>query len=157
MDSHEVAVKLVLFISSSFSNGQRTTDIPMALYSYAVPFSGRITHALRGAVDQDSLLAYLCSYSKEILKICTSSMPIHVAISDITRKGNVLDFSKILTRSKQTQEKCVFLNEETMQSIKLNLETVGKTWPLMKSHCTQVVQNMLRYSLFVFWSLGSPK
>ncbi|CAL9191146.1 protein SIEL-like [Musa acuminata AAA Group] len=144
LDSHEVAAKLVLFISSSFSNGQRTTDIPMALYSYAVPFSGRITHALRGAVDQDSLLAYLCSYSKEIHKICTSSMPIHVAISDITRKGNVLDFSKILTRSEQTQEKCVFLNEETMQSIKLNLETVGKTWPLMKSHCTQVVQNMLR-------------
>ncbi|CAL9119646.1 unnamed protein product [Musa textilis] len=144
LDSHEVAAKLVLFISSSFSCGQRTTDIPMALYSYAVPFSGRIARALSGAVDQDSLLAYLCSHSKKIHKICTSSMPIHIAISDITRKGNVLDFSEILTCSKQTQEKRVFLNEETMQSIKLNLETVRKTWPLMKSHCTQVVQNMLR-------------
>ncbi|URE08821.1 integrator complex subunit 4 [Musa troglodytarum] len=144
LDSHEVAAKLVLFISSSFSSGQRTTDIPMALYSYAVPFSGRIARALSGAVDQDSLLAYLCSHSKKIHKICTSSMPIHIAISDITRKGNVLDFSEILTCSEQTQEKCVFLNEETMQSIKLNLETVRKTWPLMKSHCTQVVQNMLR-------------
>ncbi|KAJ8476741.1 hypothetical protein OPV22_020468 [Ensete ventricosum] len=144
LDSNEVAAKLVLFISSSFSNGQRATDIPMALYSYAVPFSGRFARALRGAVDQDSLLVYLCSHSKKIHKICTSLMPIHIAISDITCKRNVLDFSEILTCSEQTQEKCVFLNEETMQSIKLNLETVRKTWPLMKSHCTQVVQNMLR-------------
>ncbi|WOL01941.1 protein SIEL isoform X3 [Canna indica] len=144
LDSLGVAAKLVLFISSSFSNGQHTTDIPKALFSYAIPFSGKIAHAFKGSISQDTLLAYLFSHSKEVDKKSSSSMPVHFATSDVTCKGIMTDFNELLACPNQPENKGELLNEEIMQSIRLNLKRVDEAWLLIKSHCTHEVQNMLR-------------
>lgn len=148
LDSPGVAAKIVLIISSSFFNEQRTTDIPTVLFSYAIPLCGRIASALRGAISQDSLVAYLCSQSKEVNKLYDSSVPVDFTMFDFAFKGNTMDFSEILTFTEQLQDSSELLNDEIMHSIKLNLKTINEAWPLIKSHQLHKVRSLLRYSLF---------
>ncbi|XP_042419054.1 protein SIEL-like [Zingiber officinale] len=144
LDSPGAAAKLVLIISSSFFNEQRTTDIPAVLFSYAVPLCGRIASALRGAISQDSLVAYLCSQSKEVNKLYSSAGPVDFTMFDFAFKGNTLDFSEIVTFPEQLQDSSELLNDEIMHSIKLNLKTIGEAWPLIKSHQLHKVRSLLR-------------
>lgn len=67
-DNRRIAGLLVLAISAPLSPQQHKCLIPPRIFSYAVTMLGRISHALRDIVDQDTLLVYLshCSRSDVI-------------------------------------------------------------------------------------------
>ncbi|KAM1597902.1 hypothetical protein PS2_032759 [Malus domestica] len=62
-DSMRVAGLLVLAISAPVSD-ERDCNIPPAIFSYAVTYLGRISHALSDIINQNSLLDYLSQCSR---------------------------------------------------------------------------------------------
>lgn len=156
LDSPEVAAKLVLSILSSFFNHQRAFDMPAVIYSYAIPFLGRISNALRGAVNQDALLTFLCNHSgipfsatslksKDADDTCNSSLLLVHTISENKREEDVLDLDEISRFHEASNNKGHCITEQLMQSISCTLRTVGEAWSLIKLECVSEAQKILRY------------
>ncbi|XP_072976272.1 protein SIEL isoform X2 [Typha angustifolia] len=155
LDSHRVAAVLVLSISLPFADENFACDIPRVIFSYAIPLLGRISFALRGVIDQDSVLAHLCRHSgmpfldktlglKEAGQICSSSLPVCSIASKVSNKETVSHMGEILKHPEQSRQEDEYLNEEFMRPMELILETVGETWPLTKSYSTYEVRRTLR-------------
>ncbi|RVW63798.1 Protein SIEL [Vitis vinifera] len=58
---------LVLAISAPLSEAQKVCSIPSRIFSYAVTLLGRISHALKDVMNQNTLLAYLSHCSKSTI------------------------------------------------------------------------------------------
>lgn len=173
LDCPQVAVLLVLAVSSSFSDEQCTRDLPATIFAQTVPLFNKISHSLGGGMDSDLLLTYLfhhsemafpansikskevellphiveeviSNYKKRTDLICSFSWPVSIEISESSLKENLSGLSEASAYLEHSKQVRECLAEEKTQSIKLILKSVKEIWPLMQSHCTYKVRRMLR-------------
>ncbi|KAF9597496.1 hypothetical protein IFM89_019023 [Coptis chinensis] len=171
-DKSRVAAILVLAIAASLSHEQHTKTIPIRIFTYAVPFLGRISPSLRDVISQDTLFAYLshCSRSahppiaetfgqeeqipsvdghipnqsiKDIIDQVSSSSQIICGTSGSQYQDNLLDLKHTILVP-EYQPKLNSNQKEATSAIVFVLRTVAATWPLIKSGSIDEIQRTLR-------------
>ena len=157
-----VAALLMLAISVPFSEVQKVCSIPPRIFSYAVTRLGRISHALKDVMDQNTLLAYLSHCSKSTMVdnsesyftmiegdtpnscidvISPAGMPLQQGASENENQKR-LEPRKLATTVLNCQlEVC----SELMKSIELILLKINDIWVLVRKGCMAEVLRMLRF------------
>ncbi|KAI3839356.1 hypothetical protein MKX03_005872 [Papaver bracteatum] len=168
-DNPRVAAILVLAISAPLSHERLACSIPTKVFSYAIPFLGRIAVSLKDCATQDALLAYLYKFSKVTRVPGTESsveddvsggmLPLHnideifnqvLPLQQICDGASEDQFQNDLRDLRETtfslshQRKVIFTDEEAVKNVNLILRTVAATWQLIKSGFTDEVQKTLR-------------
>ncbi|XP_058091144.1 protein SIEL isoform X4 [Magnolia sinica] len=171
LDRPRVAALLVLIIAAPFSNEQLVYGIPTRLFSYAVPFLGRISSSLEDVINRDSLLAYLFSCSKsnaapnseegenflhgvercylnhnskkKTSQIDGSLQQVSDGASEVHFQDSLSDLRQVSGPPEAFQQKAAILYEAT-HVVKLILKTVADAWPLIKLGFTEEVLRILR-------------
>ncbi|MCL7029626.1 hypothetical protein MKW94_020259 [Papaver nudicaule] len=171
-DNPRVAAILVLAISAPLTHERLACSIPTKVFSYAIPFVGRIAFSLRDSVTQDTLLAYLYKFSRithipgtessiedDPSPVAGGKLPLHnideifnrvLPLQQISNEASEDQFQKDLRDIRQTtfppthQRKVIFTDEEAEKSITLILKMVAATWQLIKSGLIDEVQKTLR-------------
>ncbi|KAI3908438.1 hypothetical protein MKW92_012632 [Papaver armeniacum] len=168
-DNPRLAATLVLSISAPLSHEHVACSIPTKVFSYAIPFLGRISVSLKDCATQDALLAYLYKFSKVTHVPGTESsvedyvsggkLSLHnideifnqvLPLQQICDGASENQFQNDLRDLRQTtfslshQRKVIFTDEEAEKNVNLILRTVAATWQLIKSGFTDEVRKTLR-------------
>ncbi|KAK9102154.1 hypothetical protein Sjap_019408 [Stephania japonica] len=169
LDQARIVAMLILAISASASHKQSVNQISAKMFSYAIPFLGRVAHALRDASNQDDLLSYLCCHSK-FVPLFTPVKEAEVAPSFAEESSTMNDKERINQEVTLMQSSCyresLFKNnlrdtrdfipaqecrnkvdnmhEEAIYTVKLILRVVAETWPLIKSGFTEEARQTSR-------------
>ncbi|KAI3967639.1 hypothetical protein MKW92_040372 [Papaver armeniacum] len=168
-DNPRLAATLVLSISAPLSHEHLACSIPTKVFSYAIPFLGRISVSLKDCATQDALLAYLYKFSKVTHVPGTESsvedyvsggkLPLHnideifnqvLPLQQICDGASENQFQNDLRDLRKTtfslshQRKVIFTDEEAEKNVNLILRTVAATWQLIKSGFTDEVRKTLR-------------
>ncbi|XP_004305102.1 PREDICTED: uncharacterized protein LOC101305200 [Fragaria vesca subsp. vesca] len=143
-DNVRVVALLVLAISAPLSQ-ERNCSIPASIFSYAVTYLGRISHALSDIIHQDGLLNYLsqCSRSPGPYDIefdfRLRGLPGSIAMPLPQKQGGT---SEILSPTvKEPREAGTALVEHSLdvqvtKSINVVLEKVKDIWPFVQAGYT---------------------
>ncbi|EOY07059.1 ARM repeat superfamily protein, putative isoform 1 [Theobroma cacao] len=167
-DSTRVAAFLVLAISVPLSHEKDARGVPPRIFSYAVTWLGRISHALSDLMSQETLLAYLseCSRSsiisladfkiKDALPTVEGDMPSHLC-SDVgspvriplwQQDGETSDHhhTKLWSLGKSATHAEYELGEhdELRKSLNLIFRKVKDLWPLVQLGCTNEALKAIR-------------
>ncbi|KAI3910818.1 hypothetical protein MKW92_009833 [Papaver armeniacum] len=143
-------------------------SIPTKVFSYAIPFLGRIAISLKDCATQDALLAYLYKFSKithvpasvedDLFPVAGGKLPLHnideifnqvLPLQQICDGASEDQFQNDMRDLRQTtfplshQRKVIF-TDEAEKNVNLILRTVAATWQLIKSGFTDEVQKTLR-------------
>ncbi|KAI3989388.1 hypothetical protein MKX01_016588 [Papaver californicum] len=171
-DNPRVAAILVLAISAPLTHERLTCSIPAKVFSYAIPFLGRIAFSLRDCATQDTILAYLYKFSKithvpvsessvedDLFPVAGGKLLLHnideifnrvLPLQQISNAASEDQFQNDLRDLRQTtyplshQRKVIFSDEEAEKNINLILRMVAATWQLIKSGFIDEVQKTLR-------------
>ncbi|XP_026396320.1 protein SIEL-like isoform X1 [Papaver somniferum] len=163
-DNPRVAAILVLAIHERLA-----CSIPTKVFSYAIPFLGRIVISLKDCATQDALLAYLYKFSKithvpasvedDLFHVAGGKLPLHnideifnqvLPLQQICGGASEDQFQNDMRDLRQTtfplshQWKVIFTDEEAEKNVNLILRTVAATWQLIKSGFTDEVQKTSR-------------
>ena len=155
-----MALLLMLTVSLCFLHKKLTSDVPAAIFSYAITILGRISRSLRGIIDQDALLA--CLFHRNRMRYsCTQlefnkdellPLAIEGTLPDNRKHGEQTSGSLspiccdesmlgVSLKSNPTEpfQRKMSSCEELRHSVMLILERVAETWPLIQSgHVTEV-------------------
>ncbi|OVA17210.1 hypothetical protein BVC80_1837g4 [Macleaya cordata] len=172
-DNARVAAILVLAISAPLMHKRDLCTIPTRVFSYAVPFLGRISHSIGDVVTQDTLLAYLSQCSRFspspdaessiednlFLPVAGGKLPIHnideiinqvrplwqisYGTSEMHFQNNLLNLSQT-TSAQVHQRNMTSMHVEAEKSLNIILTAVAETWPFIKSGFTDEVRKTLR-------------
>ncbi|RWR82039.1 protein SIEL isoform X1 [Cinnamomum micranthum f. kanehirae] len=162
LDRPRIAALLVLAIAAPFSSGQLIHDIPSQIFSYTIPFLGRIACSLEDVIHRDVLLAYLCHCASQKMKDaefllhaiegsspnCTMKKGSLQQVDDgtlETLQNNLLELKKVLVPIEEYHQNMALEHGELLHVIKLILRAAADTWPLIKSRCTEEVLRTLRF------------
>ncbi|KAI3916408.1 hypothetical protein MKW92_029014 [Papaver armeniacum] len=171
-DHPRVAAILVLAISAPLTHERLACSIPAKVFSYAIPFLGRIAVSLKDCAAQDTLFAYVYKFSKitpvpgtksfvhdDIFPVAGGKLPLHnideifnqvLPLQQICDGASEDQFQNDLRDLRQTtfhlshQQKVIFTDEEAEKNVNLILRTVAATWQLIQSGFTDEVQKTLR-------------
>ncbi|KAI3882019.1 hypothetical protein MKW92_050080 [Papaver armeniacum] len=156
-DNPRLAATLVLSISAPLSHEHVACSIPTKVFSYAIPFLGRISVSLKDCATQDALLAYLYKFSKVTHVPGTES-----SVEDYVSGGKLSlhNIDEIFNQVLPLQQICDGASENQFQNdlrdlsdfhgrggrenVNLILRTVAATWQLIKSGFTDEVRKTLR-------------
>ncbi|XP_010248865.1 PREDICTED: protein SIEL isoform X2 [Nelumbo nucifera] len=164
-DSANVAALLVLAISVPLSHEHSACNIPLRIFSYGLPFLGRISRSLSDSTNRDAILAYLFHCSGSILPLVTElnfrgnelvlpvaegggpshsdhegANPLEVFLQQISNCGNSSDAQSMYVPSHASTE----FEEWVTVSVKRIFKVVAETWPYIQSGCTTEVLRTLR-------------
>ncbi|KAK9159201.1 hypothetical protein Scep_005775 [Stephania cephalantha] len=170
LDQARVVAMLILAISASVSLKHSVNRISARMFSYAIPFLGRIAHAFRDASNQDNLLSYLCYHSK-FVPLFTPVKEAEFAPSfteesttmnsdkgrinqEVTLmesscyreslfKNNLRDTTDPIP-AQECRNKVDNMHEEAIYTVKLILRVAAENWPLIKSGFTEEARQTLR-------------
>ncbi|GAV76894.1 Cnd1 domain-containing protein, partial [Cephalotus follicularis] len=168
-DGARVAAFLVIAISVPLSHKQSFHCIPPTVFSYAVTFLGRISHALSDVMNQNTLLAYLtwCSRSPSSCSDFKGEEPFSPVVKgDVpnlssTEISNPIriplqqtcdDSSDVQSQTWQKLKEIATLrsefqrkeHDEVLKPLDLMLIKIKDIWPLVQSGCTSEVLRTLR-------------
>lgn len=161
-DSVRVAALLVLAISAPLSEAQKVCSIPSRIFSYAVTLLGRISHALKDVMNQNTLLAYLSHCSKSTIvdnsesffPMIEGDIPNCSCIDMISPAGMSLQQGASENENQKRLEPrksatplldCQLeVHSEVAKSIKLILLKINDIWFLVQKGCMAEVLRMLR-------------
>ncbi|KAK9168024.1 hypothetical protein Syun_000164 [Stephania yunnanensis] len=175
LDQARVVAMLILAISASVSLKHSVNRISARMFSYAIPFLGRIAHAFRDASNQDNLLSYLCYHSK-FVPLFTPVKEAEFAPSfteesttmnndkgrinqEVTLmesscyreslfKNNLRDTRDSIP-AQECRNKVDNMHEEAIYTVKLILRVAAENWPLIKSGSTEEARQTLRRLILV--------
>lgn len=157
-----VAALLVLAISAPLSEAQKVCSIPSRIFSYAVTLLGRISHALKDVMNQNTLLAYLSHCSKSTIvdnsesffPMIEGDIPNCSCIDMISPAGMSLQQGASENENQKRLEPrksatplldCQLeVYSEVAKSIKLILLKINDIWFLVQKGCMAEVLRMLR-------------
>lgn len=162
LDRPRIVALLVLAIAAPFSSERLIHDIPSQMFSYTVPFLGRISCSLKDVINRDVLLTYLCHCASQKMKdaelllhgIDGSSLSCSVKKGSLqqvddetlqTRQNNLLSLKKALAPIEEYQQNVPLEHGELIHVVNYILRAAADTWPLVKSRCTEEVLMTLRF------------
>lgn len=163
-----MALFLMLTVSLCFLHKKLSSDVPTAIFSYAITIFGRISRSLQGIIDRDALLAYLfhrshMRYSFTQLEFKEDELlplTIEGTIPDNRKHGEQTssallpiscDEGRFGVNLKSKPTESFQLCEELRHSVKLILQRVAETWPLIQSgHVTEVKRALRSSSISSF-------
>ncbi|XP_057953512.1 protein SIEL [Malania oleifera] len=142
-DSPKVVSLIMLAISAPLSHEEPPVSIPPILFSYAVTFLGRISHALSDVMSQSTLLAYFSNCSRSTI---SSAAEFDTKEEDIFL--NLSGGDLLNCRSDQiatSPVECPLTeHDEITESINFIFSKVMGLWPLIQSGCMGEVLRTLR-------------
>lgn len=170
----KVAALLVLAISAPLSEAHRPSNIPPRIFSYSVTLLGRISHALKNVMNQNTLLTYLSYCSKSTMANNSGSLspmiegdipnfscveminPAHMPLPETA--SEIVNQKRLETREPATPllDSQLEGHTEVMKSIKLILLKINDVWVLVQKGCMDEVLKILRCKLFLFPSCFVP-
>lgn len=167
-DSVRVAALLVLAISVPLSEAQEVCIIPPKIFSYAATLLGRISHALKDVMNQNTLLAYLshCSkstivdHSQSFFAMIEGDTP-NSCIDVISPAGMPLQQgtseNENQTRFEPRRSATTFLDchlevhSEVTKSMQLILLKINNIWVLVQMGCMAEGLRTLRFLTISFF------
>ncbi|XP_062002524.1 protein SIEL [Rosa rugosa] len=142
-DNVRVGALLVLAISAPLSQ-ERDCSIPPSIFSYAVTYLGRISHALSDIIHQDGLLNYLSQCSRSSgpydmeFDFSARELPGSIAMPLPQKRGGTSEIlsptvKKPREAGNSLVEYSLDVQDEVTKSMNVVLEKVKDIWPFVQA------------------------